>query len=138
MKILIYIIIALGMCIASYGQDDEGELTPIGVATKYIGDLPTGDSLESWHVVYDEKYDHVRYEIALREEYEAECYADSTETTYDWYNINGDTIAKSVEIDPGFYMGYIGTWSIWTHRTPLFESYTQWLKEKLKDLVEYY
>ena len=69
----------------------------------------------------------------LLTKYQTECYNDSTEVTYDWFEFDGKRYSWTPTIDPGINPNYIGTWAIWEHRQPTFTGFIQWLKERSKD-----
>lgn len=71
-------------------------------------------------------YTMITKELILK--YVDECYADSTEVTYDWFEYKGVRYKSYPSIDPGSNLGYIGTWSIFEHRDPTFEDFIKWLK----------
>ena len=81
-------------------------------------------------------YVHVAIDTMLMNAYLRDCYADSTEATYDWYEHNGVKYRTGISFDPGFTMGYIGRWSVYNHKQPTFEGYVEWLNNLFIDAIK--
>lgn len=79
---------------------------------------------------FPQKETNINITAALLFEYETECFNDSTEVTYDFYKRGDDTLSAVPNIDPGFWHGYLGRWSIYEHKEPTFKDFINWLHKK--------
>ena len=71
--------------------------------------------------------------LKVLEQYEQECYADSTLECFLVYVYDQDTAyqrcSKFNMIDPGINPNYQGSRKIWAHREPTFNGFIKFLKE---------
>ena len=74
--------------------------------------------------------------VLMYDQYKRDCYADSSEHTFNMYIYNywskPDTsysIPSKYEIDPGVNMNFRGTVKRWVHKETTFEGFIEWLRK---------
>ena len=68
--------------------------------------------------------------VLMYDQYEKECYADSSLHSYNLFEVGGAKWYGSPNmIDPGFNAGWKGLVDVWEHREPTFRGFIEWLRK---------
>ena len=130
MKKLIMILVLFCWCINIYGQESITDTTEITVmTTEWIQSDATIDMLTYY----------LNTLIELYEEYETQCFNDSTELCFNYYfriyHLIGDSLSYKIpctknDMDLEIDVSYTGTGEEWVHVQPSFIGFMQYLKKK--------
>ena len=105
-----------------YSQHSEWDITEVPALMLYDSDSNVLTFYQNFTVINL---------LALYQEYEMECYNDSSLNYYEFYNYQGKEYkSKGHSLDPGFDPGYIGGRKIWTHKQPTFQGFMEFLERK--------
>lgn len=140
MKIRLMIFILL-ICVLPVRAQEEREPLPDQFTTKkrvfaYNSAIHIFEEGKS-NSLYKDEY-VLRVLLGLYEEYEKECWNDSTEQCFNYYEFGGGLYAdfktpcSEYDYDLGINAGYKGTHKEWIHREPTFQDFMAYLKRKIK------
>ena len=150
MKKLIMILVLFCWCINIYGQESITDTTEI---LSDVTDLTGGtdidwkfDPFETTFIYTDVTdmpwaylYPSIVELIELYEEYETQCFNDSTELCFNYYfriyHLIGDSLSYKIpctknDMDLEIDVSYTGTGEEWVHVQPSFIGFMQYLKKK--------
>lgn len=137
MKRIIILIAFLMLASLAWGQKKENIMIKITSDNKIHHNFGPQQILHignSFHPRYLDAKITIKHLLIFWDQYSKECYADSTQKTYNVYNYCGEELFTPIskwDIDLGINQAYRGTRKIWKHREPSFPDFMVWLKKKV-------